>query len=140
MNYLASSIRTSVRTIWMPPLRRTFSLKPAEFITISAQGSMTSRNVNVWLGEPHQAFVLLPTDIGNAMKVGCAWQDGLCLVADPQIYTLTFYHDTQHFAHSELLITESAVRLNLILALSRIDPLSPNRNSSRPPSPIRCQH
>jgi hypothetical protein len=92
----------------MPPLRRTFSIKPAEFITIGAQGSLVTREVNVWLGEPHQAFVLLPTDIGNAIKAGCAWQDGLSLEADPQICTLTFSHDTQHFAHGELLVAESA--------------------------------
>ena len=140
MQYLASSVRTSIRTIRSAPLRRTFSLKSAEFITLSAQGSLASRNVDVWLGEPHEAYVLLPTDIGNAMRAGCAWQDGLCLVADPQTCALTFYHDTQHFAHGELLVAESAIRLNLILALSRIDPVSANRNSSRPPSPIRCQH
>jgi hypothetical protein len=50
------------------------------------------------------------------MKAGRAWQDGLSLGADPQICALTFYHDTQHFAHGQLVISCRIRRLDLTLS------------------------
>ncbi|MCJ1345139.1 hypothetical protein MMC31_003344 [Peltigera leucophlebia] len=65
-----------------------FSTKPAEFITLDAQGLRVTRKTNVWMGDPHEAFVLVPKEIGDAMKGSS--QDEIC--------SLIFHHDSKHFS------------------------------------------
>ena len=73
--------------------------RKAEFVTKDTHGSLESRIVNVWLGDPHEAFTLIPPEIGNAFKAAQLWQSGSTMTKDPDICPLTFYHNTHHFAH-----------------------------------------
>lgn len=106
-----SPTRASLRALHGPLFRRIFSTKPAKFVTLDAQGLRVTRNVNVWMGDPHEAFVLIPTEIGDAMKASC--QDQKILVPTDigdatrvsslgQICPLSFHHDSQHFSTSGL--------------------------------------
>ena len=40
----------------------------AEFVTKGSHGSLESRIADVWLDDPHEAFILIPPKIGNAFK------------------------------------------------------------------------
>lgn len=90
-----SPTRASLRALHGPLLRRIFSTKPAKFITIDAQGLRVTQKINVWMGDPHEAFVLVPTDIGDAMNESS--QDQIC--------PLIFHHDSQHFSSSGFVLS-----------------------------------
>lgn len=96
----ASSIPPLLRSSFHP-LQRPFSSKVAEFITLNAQGSYNTRKVDVWVGDAGSAFVLVPTDVGNAIRAGCASKQGGSF-EDSEQHSLTFYHGTNHFTPSEL--------------------------------------
>ncbi|KAF2194729.1 hypothetical protein K469DRAFT_617355 [Zopfia rhizophila CBS 207.26] len=92
---LLRSTRPYIRTPRKPHFHRSFYSKPARFVAIDAQGSLTEREISVRVGDNHEAYVLVPTDIGNAMKAGCASQQGLSPSTDSE--SLIFHHDTQCF-------------------------------------------
>ncbi len=61
-----------------------------------------TRKVDVWLGDLHQAFVLVPPEIGKAFKASSDKQiDVSDVEEDLKTCSLIFYHDTRHFAHSK---------------------------------------
>ena len=99
MIYLALRMRASLLSLRYPFGARAIHSTKAEFVTNGSRGSLESRIVDVWLGDPYEAFTLVPPEIGNAFKVARLWQSGLTMTKDPDICPLTFYHDTHHFAH-----------------------------------------
>lgn len=102
-----SSARGSLRALHWPLIRRRFSTKPAEFITLDAQGLRVTQKTNVWMGDPHEAFVLVPKEISDGMKGSS--QDEIC--------PLIFHHDSKHFSSSGLsyLVTRSVNRASSYL-------------------------
>lgn len=66
------------------------------------------RNVDDWLGDSHEVFNLVTSDIGNAIEASSVWQDDLHHARRPQICALMSYHDTRHFAHDDLSSCRSA--------------------------------
>ncbi|KAK2814066.1 hypothetical protein FQN50_000470 [Emmonsiellopsis sp. PD_5] len=77
--------------------------KLAEFITLDHRGSPVTQEVAVDLGDPNEAFSLLPKEIGFAFRAGIlsnnrSISDSLLAEASDQC-PLTFYHDSQYFAH-----------------------------------------
>lgn len=86
-----------------------FFSKPAQFIIIDAQGLPVTQKIDVWIGYSYEAFVLVPTDIGDAIN---ACGDAIKARSKDQECELTFYHDSQHFSPSGLpcLVTKSVNR------------------------------
>ncbi|MCJ1361122.1 hypothetical protein MMC16_000219, partial [Acarospora aff. strigata] len=99
MRFLAPRIRTSIPSPRKPTLRRTLYSRQAEFITSDPQGSLVTRKVAVDLGDAHEAYAMLPTEIGHAFRDGIFSNGALSPPRDPELCPLTFYHDTRHFAH-----------------------------------------
>lgn len=86
-----------------------FFSKPAQFIIIDAQGLPFTQKIDVWIAYSYEAFVLVPTDIGDAIN---ACGDAIRARSKDQECELTFYHDSQHFSPSGLpcLVTKSVNR------------------------------
>ncbi|TWU72859.1 hypothetical protein ED733_003317 [Metarhizium rileyi] len=81
-------------------VRRAFHDAKAHFITLDARGSLATQNIDLFIGEPHEAYIISQKGIGLAMKSAITNQTGMCLASDPEKIPLTFFHDTLHFAHA----------------------------------------
>ncbi|KND88058.1 hypothetical protein TOPH_07252 [Tolypocladium ophioglossoides CBS 100239] len=79
--------------------RRAFHDAKADFITLDAKGSLTKRELDIFIGDPHQTYITFGKDVGFAMNSTIVKQTGMCLASDPEKVPLTFFHDTRHFAH-----------------------------------------
>ncbi|QLI74756.1 uncharacterized protein G6M90_00g113650 [Metarhizium brunneum] len=95
---------TSLRTLSLRgsrdfQIRRTFHDAKADFIAFDLRGSLTTQKLDIFIGEPHEAYIIFNKDIGLAMKSGISNQTGICLASDSEKIALTFSHDTLHFTH-----------------------------------------
>ncbi|UNI16972.1 hypothetical protein JDV02_003354 [Purpureocillium takamizusanense] len=97
---LASTLSVKVKRV--PLLRRAFHDAKAEFVTLSATGSITTQKIDVFMGDPHGTYVIFSKNIGFAIKSTIARQTGVCLSSDPEKMALTFYHTSRHFAHAAI--------------------------------------
>ncbi|KMP07491.1 hypothetical protein CISG_00368 [Coccidioides immitis RMSCC 3703] len=79
-------------------LNRTLYTRPAKFIELSPRGSLIESKVDITMGDPHEAFILLPKDVGHAFR-GAISRDGSLLVRDEDVCPLIFHHETRHFAN-----------------------------------------
>ncbi|KAK2745991.1 hypothetical protein FQN55_005813 [Onygenales sp. PD_40] len=90
-------------TIRPAHIHRSLHTKQAEFITLDQRGYPVTQKVNVDLGHPNQAFTLLPKEIGFAFRAGIPSNSRSLtvnpLAKDSDQCPLTFYHDSQYFAH-----------------------------------------
>lgn len=97
---MASSLRRPLLSIARPSFRRNLYSKRAAFTAINAQGSPTTEQVDVWLGDPHEAYAIVPKHVGDALKAACA-HGNPSITTNPDTYPLIFDHRTRHFAHSK---------------------------------------
>ncbi|OAX82949.1 hypothetical protein ACJ72_02700 [Emergomyces africanus] len=98
--------RLSNFTTYRTCVYRFFHTKQAEFITLDYKGSLVTQNVNVDLGHAHEAFTMLPKEIGYAFRAGIHSNSRSLsvdsLARDSDQCPLTFYHDSRYFAHESL--------------------------------------
>jgi len=73
-----------------------------KFTTISPQGTPTTREIELWVGDPGDSFVMFRPEIGRAFATGIMLQDGCSVAGDPDLYPLIFHHATRHFSHKAL--------------------------------------
>lgn len=83
-------------------MHRAFHDGKAEYVTLSANGSLAKHKIDVFVGEPHESYVIFSKDIGHAFRSAIARQIGVCLSSDPEKVPLTFFHTSRHFAHGML--------------------------------------
>ncbi|KAG5291468.1 hypothetical protein I7I48_03285 [Histoplasma ohiense] len=85
---------------------RSLHTKQAEFITLDSKGSLVTQNVTVDLGHAHETFTMLPKEIGYAFQADIYSNSRFLsvdlLARDSDQCPLTFYHDSQYFAHELL--------------------------------------
>lgn len=55
-----------VRSI--PRLHRTFYSKPGHLDTLDARGQVLSQEIDIWVGDPHEAYIVIPTEVGHAIE------------------------------------------------------------------------
>ncbi|RDL37113.1 uncharacterized protein BP5553_04546 [Venustampulla echinocandica] len=105
MRHIIPQIRICTRAVKKPPVTtyRAIHTATAKFITISPQGAPATREVEVYLGDPEEAFVLLDPEICQAFKRGTMLQGGCSMAHDQYLYPLKFHHDTRHFSHESSL-------------------------------------
>lgn len=77
--------------------RRSFYSKAAQFCVVDEQGTISSKRVDVWTGDPHEAFVLIPVDISNEIKRWKDMQNKLALADPAETCSLVFHHPTRNF-------------------------------------------
>ncbi|KID59688.1 hypothetical protein MAN_10494, partial [Metarhizium hybridum] len=111
---LALSLRTlSLRGSRHFQIRRAFHDAKADFITFDSRGSLTTQKLDIFIGEPHEAYIIFNKDVGLAMKSGISIQTGICLASDSEKIALTFFHDTLHFAHAAVPYPRMVIERNL---------------------------
>ncbi|TVY54664.1 hypothetical protein LCER1_G003651 [Lachnellula cervina] len=99
MSYLLPRARISARAFNRITLHRANHSATGRFITISPQGAPVTREIEVWLGDPGEAYIMFDPEISRAFQAGSMLQGGCSLAQDQELYPLNFYHDTRHFSH-----------------------------------------
>lgn len=84
--------------------RRAFHDAKAKFISFDTKGSLITQILDIFIGEPHQTYIIFRKEIGLAMESAITKQTGARPTSDPEKIPLMFYHDTLHFAHSTILV------------------------------------
>jgi hypothetical protein len=142
--FMSSSVmyRAVLRIRVLPyPLRRSVFFSRAHhsatgrFITIGSQGTPVTREIEIWLGDPGNSYVMFDPEIGRMFMAGTTLQGGCSLAQDPDLYPLTFYHDTRHFSHGKKFnFYDMASKIDRVLF--RIIAIPPPRVTTRSPTPI----
>ncbi|PSN61092.1 hypothetical protein BS50DRAFT_164933 [Corynespora cassiicola Philippines] len=89
---LPRSIRPYIRLNERPVSLRTFYSKSAIFVTLDAQGQLSKREIDVRVGDENEAYVLVPTDVGKAIKSACM-HNGSPIDTE----SLTWHHERRDF-------------------------------------------
>jgi hypothetical protein len=100
MLYLLPRARISARAFNKLTFYRAHHNATGRFITISPQGILVNREVEVWLGDPGNAYVMFDPEKSRAFQTGTILQGGCSMAQDQELYPLNFHHDTRHFSHS----------------------------------------
>lgn len=102
---MAATLRARIRPLWHPLSRRTFYSKRAEFTILNASGIPTTEKVDVWLGDSHEAYVIVPPHVSKAIK---AASGKLTLANGLDKYPLIFDHNKRQFSCSRSSTSSSA--------------------------------
>ncbi|KAF2444495.1 hypothetical protein P171DRAFT_432517 [Karstenula rhodostoma CBS 690.94] len=104
---LARSRTTITRVVTFNALRplrgaaaaRAFHNATAEFTRLGPEGTLVTNKVSIRVGDPGEAYVCIPTEVGYALQAGgCLAHNSSALPKRPDRLTLSYFHDTQHFA------------------------------------------
>ncbi|PNY23786.1 uncharacterized protein TCAP_06274 [Tolypocladium capitatum] len=82
--------------------QRAFHSAKADFITIGTNGTLLTRQPDIFIGDPHEAYIIIDINVGLTFRSAIAKQAGLSLTADPNKVPLAFHHDSRHFAHQSI--------------------------------------
>ncbi|TVY12689.1 hypothetical protein LARI1_G009024 [Lachnellula arida] len=96
--HTSSRARTPARAFNRVTFHRAHHSATGRFTTISPQGTPVTRHVEVWLGDPGDAYVMFDPEISRAFQAGTTLRGG-SLAQDQELSPLNFYHDTRHFSH-----------------------------------------
>lgn len=68
-------------------------------MNLGSDGTIVTKEVFIAMGDPGDAFVLIPAEIGFAIRGGSYLTNGsISHSKRPDELALTYSHDTQHFA------------------------------------------
>ncbi|KAM4056026.1 hypothetical protein HRG_002951 [Hirsutella rhossiliensis] len=98
--HLARTLPINVNRLFLS--RRALHEAKADFITLDSNGSPTTRKLDIFIGDPHEAVIAFDKDVGFAMKSAIAKKTGMCHVSDSEKMPLTFFHASRHFAHGAI--------------------------------------
>lgn len=71
----------------------------AKFTNLGPEGTPVTKEVSIQVGEPGDAYVLIPTEVGDALQAGNNLVNSSSAPPKrPDRLTLSYFHDTQHFA------------------------------------------
>lgn len=81
--------------------RRSFHNDTATLVNIGANGELVTTQHPITIGEPHEAYVIIPVEVGRAFQAVAAIHQRLGFgVRNSDIKRpLWFFHETKHFAH-----------------------------------------
>ncbi|KAH9204280.1 hypothetical protein DL95DRAFT_418380 [Leptodontidium sp. 2 PMI_412] len=68
MRYLIPRALISARTFIVPKFSRAHHSATARFTTTSPEGTLVTRDIEVWLGEPAQAYVMFDPEISKTFQ------------------------------------------------------------------------
>lgn len=92
-------VRPEARTLgYLSLLRRPFHSKRAKFVTLDAEGYPSEREIDIHVGDKHEAYVLVPPDVGNAIKVACLQKGSTPMDSK----SLLWYYEGRYFTYSHL--------------------------------------
>ncbi|KAF2785873.1 hypothetical protein K505DRAFT_330726 [Melanomma pulvis-pyrius CBS 109.77] len=74
-----------------------------EFTNLQPDGTVVTKEVSIRVGNPREAYVLIPTEVGNALQASSSLTNNLsALPKRLDRVALSYFHDTQHFALDSL--------------------------------------
>ncbi|KAL5434963.1 hypothetical protein PMIN06_011231 [Paraphaeosphaeria minitans] len=83
---------------------RAFHNATAEFTKLCPEGTLVTKEVSIRVGDPGEAYVCTPTEVGYALQAGgCLAHSPSALPKRLDRLTLSYFHDTQQFALDNLL-------------------------------------
>jgi hypothetical protein len=80
---------------------RAFHKATAELTNLGPEGTLVKEEIPIRVGEPKEAYVCVPTEVGYALQAaGSRLSNGSSSARSkrPDRVPLTYFHDTQHFA------------------------------------------
>ena len=83
---------------------RAFHTATADFINYGPDGALATSKVSIRIGDPGEAYVMIPPKVGRALQAGNLLTNGSVLTNGSAKSALSYFHDTQHFAHGKLAI------------------------------------
>lgn len=120
MLYLLPRERISARSFNKLSFHRTHYSATGRFITISPHGTPVAREIEIWLGDPGNAYVMLDPEISQAFQTETILQGSCSLAQDQQLFLLDFRHDTLHFSHSMFALMIVTLKLTIIVQNRRL--------------------
>lgn len=104
---------------------RAFHVATGEFTDLRPDGALVTKEVSIRIGDPGEAYVLIPTEIGYALQAGSRLtHEPLPLPKRPDRFPLSFFHEIQSFALGNS-VRYHVVYLLLIFQLSDSSPSCP---------------
>ncbi|TQW00833.1 hypothetical protein IF1G_00764 [Cordyceps javanica] len=98
MRLFASSVRHRTAPTFYPAIRshlwRPFHSAKADFTTVDGKGALTTKQIDISIGDPGQSYIIFDKDTGAQMKVAAGQQAG----SDPERVSLQFFHESRYFA------------------------------------------
>ena len=93
---------TTVPHVRIAGRSRAFHDTTADFVKRGVTGEVVTSKVPISIGDPGEAFVLIPPEVGRAFDIDNALDDSLAVAKGSVRSALSFFHDTQLFAHGRL--------------------------------------
>ncbi len=78
---------------------RNFYAATGSFVSLDSHGSPVTEEVKIFHGDDHEAYVVIPPEIGYALQAGSLLTNNMSRYQDPERHALTFFHETKSFAH-----------------------------------------
>ncbi len=80
---------------------RSFHDDTARLVNLGANGQLVTTQHSITIGEPHEAYVMIPVEVGRAFQaVAATHQSPGFGVCNSEIKRpLWFFHETKHFAY-----------------------------------------
>jgi hypothetical protein len=115
---------------------RAFHNAIAEFTRLGPNGTLVTNEVSIRVGDSGEAYVCIPTEVGYALQAGsCLVHDSSALPKRPDRLTLSYFHDTQHFAlsnHHTVLCLDVAADILITRLITWLPPPSCASTASSP--------
>ncbi|KAF9730013.1 hypothetical protein PMIN01_11946 [Paraphaeosphaeria minitans] len=78
---------------------RAIHVASAELTNVGPDGTLVTEEVSIRVGDPGEAYVLIPTEVGNALRAGSRLSNSSSAFLERlDRFKMSFFHDTQHFA------------------------------------------
>ncbi|KAF2789620.1 hypothetical protein K505DRAFT_352449 [Melanomma pulvis-pyrius CBS 109.77] len=92
-------IRTAIGPHCHVATTRAYHTATAEFTNLGPDGTLVTKEVSIHVGDPGEAYILIPTEVGYALQAGSyLTNSSSALPKRPDRFALSYFHDTQHFA------------------------------------------
>lgn len=98
---LSPRLFTTVHRIKPAARARACHSATADFVNYGAYGELVTDKVSIRIGDPGESYVMIPPEIGHALQAGSSLINGPTVPHGCARYALSFFHDTQHFAHGK---------------------------------------
>lgn len=90
------------RRVKAPLQTRSFYPAKAQFVAINEEGTPTSSETEIRIGDEHQAFIYINPSLGDKIKYAVMQQTGVGNTQNLKKLPMVFYHESRHFAHGLL--------------------------------------
>ncbi|OAQ96685.1 hypothetical protein LLEC1_02205 [Akanthomyces lecanii] len=95
---LASNLGRRNAATFYPTIRhhpcKAFHSAKADFTMRDGTGSLTTKEIDISIGDPGQSYIIFDKDVGAHMKAAGGQQAG----SDPDRVALQFFHEARYFA------------------------------------------